>query len=92
MNVSAPCESDRDFELQMLIARLRWNLERPALQIAAKLRQDGLSVSAANIEAKLIANIAKTKPRSAIVPWHLSDRVVRAITHLVAANLAEQQS
>jgi hypothetical protein len=92
MSAAVPGEPDRDFERQTLIARLRWNLERPALQIAGELRRDGLSVSAVNIETKLVANIANAKPRSAIVPWHLPDSVVLAITRLVAAKLAEQSS
>lgn len=43
-------EPDRDFERQMLIAGLQWNLDRLALEIAGELRRHGVRVSAVNIE------------------------------------------
>jgi hypothetical protein len=85
-------EPDRDLERQMLIARLLWNLERLVLQIAGELRRDSLSVSAVNIETRLIGHIANAKPRSVIVPWHLPESVVLATTRVVAIKLAEKSA
>ena len=82
-------EPDRAFERRMLIARLRWQLERAALSITGELRRDGLNVSAVNIEGGLITRVANAQPRSSFIPWDLPDSVVLATIRAVAAELAE---
>jgi len=89
---TAQGERDRDLERQMLIARLLWNLETLAPRVAGELRRDSLSLSAMNIETRLIGHISNAKPRSVIVPWHLPESVVLATTRVVAASLAEKSS
>jgi hypothetical protein len=76
---------DLVFERQLLLARLRGNLEREALQCAAELRREGLPLSAENLEFRLLQRVASGRPRSRIVPWHLPDSVVAAAIKRIAS-------
>jgi len=72
----------------MLLARLRGNLEDAARTVEARLYRDGVEVNAESLSAALILHLARVQPRSAIVPWHLPDKVVLKMIAVVAAELA----
>ena len=77
---------DLGFERQMLLARLRVNLEREVIYCAAELRREGAPVNAGNLEALLIQRIATARPKSRIIPWCLADEIVEAATHWISRN------
>ncbi len=79
---------DRDFELRMLIARCRWLLTLEARGIAARLLADN-SFHVQLLRDELLLTVARSNPRSRLIPWHLTDRVVERIIKVVVADLVE---
>jgi len=75
--------ADNDFDRRMILARLRWNLTNEARRIigarAEPISRDGL-------RDELILAVGRAVPRSKIVPWHVSDRVVLQVIERVAAD------
>jgi hypothetical protein len=80
--------ADRVFDRRMLIARLRGNLEPVALQAEASMRREGLPVTPDNLALRMEDVIARTKPRSRIVPWHLPTEIVEAAIERTAREIA----
>jgi hypothetical protein len=80
--------TDRVFDRRMFLARLRGNLEPVALQVEASMRREGLPVTPDNLALRMQDVIARTKPRSRIVPWHLPTEIVGAAIEWTAREIA----
>ena len=80
--------ADRVFDRRMFLARLRGNLEPVALQAEASMRREGLPVTPDNLALRMQDVIARTKPRSRIVPWHLPTEIVDAAIEWTAREIA----
>jgi len=78
---------DRAFAAAMIIARCRWLLTLEARGIATRLLADGSFSGQLLCDELLLAIVHK--PRSRLIPWHLSDRVVERIVDAVVADMAE---
>jgi hypothetical protein len=80
--------SDCAFERRMILARLRWNLTNEAGRIigarAEPISRDGR-------RDELILAVARAVPRSKIVPWHVSDRVVLEVIQRVATDVVKHR-
>jgi hypothetical protein len=74
----------------MLLARLRWNLERLALRIEARMRRENTPLTADALGLAMAAEVARARPRSLIVPWHLSSEIVDAAIEKVAHEIAQE--
>jgi hypothetical protein len=83
-----PNSPSRILERRILLARLRWNLMSASRSLIRDLRRDGIEVHARNVESALILHVASTRPRSAIVPWHMPDEIVLKVIRIVAEGLA----
>jgi len=82
------CEHWRQFDAAMIVSRCRWLLTLEARGIATRLVADG-SFNAQLLQHQLLFAIAHAKPRSRLIPWHLSDRVVERIVAAVVQDVAE---
>jgi hypothetical protein len=74
----------------LLLARLRWNLERLALRAEARMRREGGSVTADGLALAMVTELGRTQPRSTVVPWHLDQNVVEAAIEKVAAEIVSE--
>jgi hypothetical protein len=79
---------DRVFDRRMFLARLRGNLEPVALQAEASMRREGLPVTSDDLALRMQDVIARTQPRSRIVPWHLPTEIVDAAIERTAREIA----
>jgi hypothetical protein len=87
--MSAPTRTpDRGFEVEMTIARCRWLLTLEARGISTRLLADN-SFSAPALHHQLLLAVANAKPRSRLVPWYLTDRIVERIIVAVVADVGE---
>jgi hypothetical protein len=84
--------ADRDFERQMLLARLRGNLMNEAIHAVEAHRRDGVEPNFENLVTALTFAVAKANPRSSIVPWHLPDQIVLKMIHVVAGDVAVRRA
>ena len=80
-------QPDRHFEAAMLVARCRWNLTLEARGLTTRMLADG-SFSGPALRDQLLLAIAHARPRSRLIPWHLSDGVMERIVNAVVADLA----
>jgi hypothetical protein len=79
----------REFEHRMLLARLRWLLTDEARRIALRLEQDG-ALTAENLAPMLMLAVTRVRPRSRLVPWHLSNAIVERMVGVVANTLISE--
>lgn len=80
--------ADRAFDRRMFLARLRGNLEPVALQAETGMRREGVPVTPDNLALRMQDVIARTKPRSRIVPWHLPTEIVDAAIEWTGREIA----
>lgn len=80
-------EPDRKFDASMTVARCRWNLTLEAERLTRQMLLEG-SFRAPALRDQLLLAIAHARPRSRLIPWHLTDRVVERIVNAVVADLA----
>lgn len=59
---------DHTFDKQMVLARLLDNLVQCAHDSAEELRAEGIPITAANLETKILFAVANSRPQSDIVP------------------------
>ncbi len=76
------------FDVAMIVARCRWLLTLEGRGIATRLVAEGC-FSAQLLSGELLLAIARAKPRSRLIPWHLADRVVDRIVVAVVRDLSE---
>ena len=81
------CPHWLQFDAAMVVARCRWLLTLEARGIATRLVADS-SFSAQLLSDELLLAIARAKPRSQLIPWHLADRVVERIVAAVVQDVA----
>lgn len=82
--------SGRGFERDLLLARLRSNLTREALERAIPaLLRDQIPLTVENLNGALLNAVGRARPRSRIVPWFLADSVVEVAARLVARELID---
>lgn len=80
---------DRAFDRQMILARLRWNLCKEAEAVVADLNRQSIPIDVGTIEIMLAKRVSEVRPRSVIVPWHVSEQIVDRMIHVVAVDVAE---
>jgi hypothetical protein len=89
MTVAVSFENNRDFDRCMLLARLRWNLGRAALRCEARLRREGVPVTAGALALAMAAEVSTARSRSSIVPWRLDGNIIDAAIERTAGELVE---
>jgi hypothetical protein len=80
-------QRDLKFDASMVIARCRWSLALEADALTRRMLADG-SFSPLALSDQLALAIAKARPRSRLIPWHLTDPVVERIINAVVADVA----
>jgi hypothetical protein len=71
----------REFDRLMILACLRWNLTQLAQGFVNDVAAESKTATRQQVEHYLALEVARARPRSTIVPWHLPQAVVdRAIT------------
>jgi hypothetical protein len=79
---------DTEFEQRILMARLRWLLTNEGKSIVRRFESEGaLTLTVGDIAPMLMLAVAKSQPRSRLVPWHLSNAVVERMVQVVAESL-----
>jgi hypothetical protein len=81
---------DRDFDRKMVIAHLYSNLERLALQVEARMRRQGVPVTPDTLALLMADELARTRPRSTVVPWFLDQPTVDFVIERVAREIASE--
>jgi hypothetical protein len=81
---------DRDFDRKMVIAHLYANLERLALQVEARMRRQGVPVTPDTLALLMADELARTRPRSTVVPWFLDQPTVDFVIERVAREIASE--
>jgi hypothetical protein len=88
--VQEPTAIDRDFDRKMVIALLYSNLERLALKVEARMRRQGVPVTPDTLALLMADELARTRPRSAVVPWFLDQPTVDFVVERVAREIASE--
>jgi hypothetical protein len=83
--------ADPDFEARMLLAHLRWLLTDEAHSIVQRLERDGIPLGVENIAPMLMLAVRRARPRSRLVPWHLSNAVVERMIRVVTDALISEE-
>ena len=86
------CKHWRSFERQMLLARLRWNLERVAKAALRRMMRKGINPDAGGAELGLGQAMLRARPRSWLIPWNIPDQIVDKVARQVAAEVAGRRA
>jgi hypothetical protein len=73
-------------ERRELLAHLRWNLAVEAGRIIDQLRVEGVEITSGLVADSLMFAVARARPRSHLVPWHLADSTVARMIPIATAD------